>query len=571
MESDASTLPTAQLADNGDREPFFSYVDAWVVVGHGAALMLDSIEMATDEHVGGIAVAPIGSATEPIGWSNRILTLGVAAILVLTLYPFQFDFSRHLSRPLFPFSLGGWGKSLGPVDDLLNVLLFVPYGFGLAEKLRERGTSRLATLGFTVAAGALLSYTIELLQLYIPIRDSGWEDVFTNSFGALAGAFFFDRCGGTALRLLFATERKVAAWLTWQRAATAIVLYAGLWSAVAVHLQKKSRLTNWEPESFLVIGNSADDHFSSAWKGRVFGLQLWDHSLGPEIGRRLTSSGLPDASSRDSIVAYPFSGPGPFPDERQLLPDLSWTPAVPVSASPSFSLDGRAWLSSARAVPELVRAWSKTGHFSLWVVCEPVEIGGVDAAIVSISSPSGLQEMELRQKGTSLVFWFRTLLSTRRERMSWVIADVFAENEKRDILFTFDGVNLSLFVDGNEYGHTYELGPGAALARLVRRIKMRELMAYKYVFYALVFIPAGCLVGLSWRSWAKHRVVWLCRLLLGLSLPCLLFEVALVGMSGRAVSFENIWLSILLAAAGSIWINADVPDSPQGRQLEERS
>ena len=68
--------------------------------------------------------------------SNRILVLAIAAILFLTLYPFRFDFGRHLSHPLFPLSLGSWGKGIGRFDDLLNLLLFVPFGFGLAEIFR---------------------------------------------------------------------------------------------------------------------------------------------------------------------------------------------------------------------------------------------------------------------------------------------------------------------------------------------------------------------------------------------------------------------------------------------------
>jgi len=142
-------------------------------------------------------------------WPNRILVLAVAGILFLTLYPFQFNFGRHLPRALFPFSLGGWGKDAGPLDAFLNVLLFVPYGFGLAGKFRERGTPRLTTLGYVLAAGALLSYAVEFLQIYIPERDSGWGDVLTNSLGAFVGGILFDHWGTAALRLLSALERKV--------------------------------------------------------------------------------------------------------------------------------------------------------------------------------------------------------------------------------------------------------------------------------------------------------------------------------------------------------------------------
>jgi len=523
--------------------------------------MLDSAKMATDEHTGTIAVASTqsGVAPAPSRWSNRILTLAVAGILVLTLYPFRFDFSRHLSRPLFPLSLGGWGKQMGPLDDILNVLLFMPYGFGLADKLRERSRSRFAVLGFTLAAGAALSYTVEFLQIYLPYRDSGWEDIFTNSLGAVAGAWLFDLCGKAVVGLLSETERKIGAWLTWQRALAILLIYIGLWSAAAVCLEQQTRLSNWSVDSVLVIGNSASKRFSSAWKGRVFALEIWNHAISADMARRVTLE-KPTESDPNALVAYRFSGPGPFRDDRRLLPDLSWTPQVSVPADPSGAfLDGTSWLISPGAVPALVNDLRKAGHFSLWVACEPAETAGVNARIVSISSPTGQVNMDLRQQDANLVFWFRMPLSIERERMdrmSWIIPKVFAEKQRRDILFTFDSTNLNLFVDGKQDGRGYEVGAGAALARFVRRVKMRELKGYKYVFYALVFIPVGCLLGFVWRTTTRPRI-GLLLLALGLALPTVVFEIALVHVSGRAVSFGNIWLSILLGASGSIWINAD--------------
>jgi len=493
----------------------------------------------------------------PSGWSNRILILAVAAILLLTLDPFQFDFGRHLARPLFPFSLGGWGKGVHALDDFLNVLLFVPFGFGLAGKLREWGISRRTTLGLALGAGVLLSYTVEFLQIYIPQRDSGWEDVLTNSFGAFVGAVLYDVIGGTTLLKFSAVERKVGSWLTWRRAALVLVLYAGCWCAISAQLQKESRLSNWTSDSLLVVGDSPFHRFSSAWRGRVFALEVWDHAVSSEFARSLTSQGQTDSLDSTSIVAYKFAGSAPFQDERHFLPELSWVPQAPGSTSADdVFLDGKSWLTSPISVAALVSDLEKTGQFSLRVLCEPADIRGVDARIVSISSASGTANLELRQKDAGLVFWFRTPLSTDRGRMSWAIPDAFAANEMRNILLSFDGTSTNLFVDGKKHSGSYQLGPGAALARFIRHLKTQELEGYRYVFYVLVFFPVGCLVGLAWGTMTAH---WLGRLslLLALILFSVTLEAVLLHVSDRAVSLNNIWLSILLAAGGSLWINAD--------------
>lgn len=494
-------------------------------------------------------------ARSGFGWSNRILIIALAVILFLTLYPFRLDFGRHLERPFFPFSLGGMGKGVEVIDDFLNVLLFVPLGFGLSEKLRERGSSRPATFAITLAAGALLSYSIELLQIYIPQRDSGWEDVLTNSLGAITGALVFDLLGGEILGLLWVAESRASSWLTWRRAAATLALYGGCWCVIAAELQNESRLSNWNADSLLVVGNSASNR--SAWRGRVYQLQIWDKAVSPNFARKLTSHGAVDPPGPVSVVDYKFTGSSPFGDDRHLLPDLLWTPEAPVlSSGDGAVLDGTSWLATATTVPALVGDLKKTAQLSLRVLCDPAEIRGVDSRIVSISSPDGIANMELRQQDAGLGFWLRTPLSPQRAKMSWVIPGVFAARGVRDILFTFDGARAKLFIDGTRYDGAYELGPGAALAKFVRHITAPELKGYRYVFYAIVFSPVGVLLGLACKPMSERWNGWLSALLLGFSCS-ILFEAVLAKVGGRGVSFENIWFSILVTAVGSLWIHAD--------------
>ncbi|MGA8675978.1 MAG: VanZ family protein, partial [Candidatus Acidiferrales bacterium] len=189
-------------------------------------------------------------------WSNRILILAVAGILFLTLYPFRIDFHTP-DGVRFPFLLGKSLKTAGFYDAFLNVLLFTPFGFGLAEKLRERGKSRLFAFVAALIVGACFSYTIEFLQNYIPGRDSGWEDVFTNSSGAVVGCLLFYVFGATVLPILSACERALGTRLSGWRAAGALLLYFGLWFAASIPLQREARLSNWNTGALLTIGNDA--------------------------------------------------------------------------------------------------------------------------------------------------------------------------------------------------------------------------------------------------------------------------------------------------------------------------
>ena len=70
-----------------------------------------------------------------------------------------------------------------------NVIGFVPFGFCfyaclLAHKARRPGSC-------AVVMGFLVSLTIEVLQAYLPTRDSGTTDIFTNTLGTYSGIWVY--------------------------------------------------------------------------------------------------------------------------------------------------------------------------------------------------------------------------------------------------------------------------------------------------------------------------------------------------------------------------------------------
>lgn len=125
-------------------------------------------------------VATAHPAHRRAGWLLAIG--GFLAVCALTLFPTQ----GQPQTSLFCVVCGE--RSL--LDAILNVLLFVPLGAGLA--LLGVTTRRAALLGFA------LSVTVEILQLTIvPGRDPSLRDVLTNGLGSLAGVWL-----GRNLRLV---------------------------------------------------------------------------------------------------------------------------------------------------------------------------------------------------------------------------------------------------------------------------------------------------------------------------------------------------------------------------------
>ena len=86
------------------------------------------------------------------------------------------------------------------VDIAVNIAGFVPLGFLLSAFLWSTTRSHRPVLT-AIVIGALISLTIELLQVYIPQRSSGMTDVITNTLGTAMGAIL---CGQQKVRAVSA-------------------------------------------------------------------------------------------------------------------------------------------------------------------------------------------------------------------------------------------------------------------------------------------------------------------------------------------------------------------------------
>jgi VanZ family protein len=489
-------------------------------------------------------------------WSNRILILSLVGIAYLTLFPFRFRASAVFDLHELPFLLGNSDKHSGHLDFFLNVLLFVPFGFGFCAKLRQQGATRWTSLLLALTVGAAASYLVELLQFYIPGRDSGWEDVISNTAGSVVGVVLFELYGGKLLNELTKWEVSFDRWLSPRRTALLLVAYFALCFGTSALLQNRTRLSNWDPQCILFVGNDASGR--SPWKGQILLLQIWNRALPERAIQRIAGGESAEGETAGLLGSYDFTTTPPYHDQTNVLPPLSWT-----SERPQFTnvreadVDAKSWLRTDAAAENLTQQIRKSNQFTVHIVCAPAAIQDAGGRIVSLSQSADNVNFHLRQEGANLVFWFRNPLSETRSVLAWTVRDAFVAGKARDIVASYDGADAFLYLDGIRVPRNYRLSPGASLMHDLSFIKTGDLEGYVIVYETLVFFPAGLLIGVAARKTSGQKIFEASMLFLGLILPAVLLEVLLAAVSGRRIWAGNVGLCLAFGLAGILLINAD--------------
>jgi glycopeptide antibiotics resistance protein len=506
-------------------------------------------------------------------WSYRILSASLFGIFFFTLFPYWIDFSQKHAPGRSPFLLGGPLHFDGALHTFLNALLFAPFGFALSRYFARRGNSVLKSIALAVIAGGALSYSIEMIQLYMPSRDSAWDDVLANTAGAVLGLIFGLIAGEFILRKFSEWESRLDQFLSLRKLFIAALIYFGAWLVISIPLQTKSRLENWDPNPFLLVGYDA--YSGTRWSGAVSRIQIWDRALSTGQAKALTANSgrdnkFPPAPDSSLLASYDLSQTPPIVNQAGPPPLLTLRPLsdFPALARQSHASVETPVLMSADSASSLSAAVRHSNQLSLLVDCLPTRATESDGAIFEIANFSRQSDLVLWQDRSYLVFSLRNGLYSPRSALAWHTARVFTANVRHSIVFSYDGAKGSFYIDGKKAPENYYFGPGAALVGEFIRLKTDELVAYSALFYSLVFLPVGFLLGLALRIMPRHNTVYKLGIGVATLLPAIVLEAVLARISGRQMSIDQLIWSIGLTVAGMVWINLDSDNSARLSRLQ---
>jgi glycopeptide antibiotics resistance protein len=115
-----------------------------------------------------------------------VLINSVFLITMMTLSPFDFHIETTVRGLDYRFFLIGLGESSW-LDVRNNLILFFPFGFSIAWLQQLGWLPRMSGFAGMLFLSLLFSYTIELLQLFVPVRFPSLIDIFSNIAGAAVG------------------------------------------------------------------------------------------------------------------------------------------------------------------------------------------------------------------------------------------------------------------------------------------------------------------------------------------------------------------------------------------------
>lgn len=409
---------------------------------------------------------------------------GLLFVLYFRLIPFDVDLSGGLPAMVARFT---W-QPLSIKDIPINLLIFIPFSFGVAGLLYQSGRPWPRVTWITVLIVLALSTAIEVLQVYIPQRVPSFSDIITNGLSAVLGVLFYRLA-------VFGLRRAIVRYASPVTVLAGLAVYAGFIALLTTYLFWSAGLSTWADAFPLTLGNENSDF--RPWEGEIAEIVLLDRAVSATEAAELLAGNLPE----DTLAAYQINGPAPYADQQGTLPPLQWQPddtstvAVPATGA---TVGAAQWLATDGSIAPFSSAAREAGAFTMaGDFTAALERQRGPARIISVSADSGHRNITLGQQGDALSIRLRTPSSgVNGEKPEMIIPGFFLSPEPRRVIVTYDAPSLTVYTDAPATTHTVSLAPGLTFFQDFTQIN-RWLLGFPanphlfdFRYWSLMIIPA---------------------------------------------------------------------------------
>jgi glycopeptide antibiotics resistance protein len=478
-------------------------------------------------------------------WAAKIFVCSLLLVLVSTLFPFNFSFKNGFFIKEIADS---FNNSSDLTDQVANVLLFLPLGFGFTCLLQRRKLRATAKLGIVLIVSAGLSFIVEVLQAFLPSRSPTITDIVTNSLGGSLGSLCFHLWRFEILGYTSAFIRKSKNCLSIKKLIACFIGYISLIFLILSVLASPTSLRNWDLTFSLLLGNERTG--DRPWQGYVSKVYIADKAISEKDVARGFSDKQSFAIIDGSLLAsYQLAGKGSYRDQTKHLPDLIWR-GQPLVAQTEIGvfLNSSHWLETANPTTLMTQRIRESSQFTLSTTVATADTAQAGPArIVSLSSDSKHRNFTLGQEGANLIFRLRTLISGENGVYpELIVPDVFTNTNFHQIVITYSNSVLQIYIDELQNLHSFDLSEMAP-------------KSYKILCYGLIFVPLGYLLALM-SDISKGQSIFYFLIIYSviLLLPLLLAGI-LVSESGQSISLENLLLSVLITSGTIIMYKVQIP------------
>jgi glycopeptide antibiotics resistance protein len=493
-----------------------------------------------------------------VKWAYRSFIFPILFIFAATLFPFRFFPDETAFRRSEPF-LHWLSLGIANYQDFAeNILLFVPFGFGLAcLACKKRQQNNLILIG-SLVAGACVSFTVELLQVFLPTRDPSWADVAANSIGSVIGCLAFRFMAVPILQALVKLESTVEAFLSLRRAKIGFLFYAALGVLVSVPLQRTTLLSNWDSSYPFFLGN--DPTGKRPWRGRIFEMEFANRAISSSRAKEAAASGQPLSAEDGLVLSYQApSGSKLQSTNVSSSPSPSGLEPMRSGSGKGFDLASLPWAGIGLPAADVSERVAQTNQLTLRVICDAaLRDEAPFGRIVSLSQDAQHLNFILSQQRSNLLIGFRTPLTGEDGEPALIAPKVFTTNGPKDLLVTYDGSSLRLYVNGQRDPEALILSPGAAVFRWFLRLRMYELPGYQILYEAFLFVPLGTLLAFVARKINEGRLRMVALISVAAITPASLLEIVLRDISGSPFHAGVVLLRVCFVLGMLALCNSDL-------------